>query len=38
MNDIMKIVQALEDVGILLKAISKTIKHKKKEQTDEFKE
>ena len=32
MNDIMKIVQALEDSGILLKGVTKTIKNKTKEQ------
>ena len=36
MNDIITIVQALEDNDISLKAISKTIKHKTKEQTDGF--
>ena len=32
MNDIIKIVQALEDSDILLKGITKTIKNKTKEQ------
>ena len=32
MNDIMKIVQAREDSNILLKGITKTIKHETKEQ------
>ena len=32
MNDIMKIVQALEDSNILLKRVTKTIKNKAKEQ------
>ena len=32
MNDIMKIVQALEDSNILLKGFTKTIKNKTKEQ------
>ena len=32
MNDIMKIVQALEDSNILLKGVTKTIKNKTKEQ------
>ena len=32
MNDIIKIVQALEDSNILLKRISKTIKNETKEQ------
>ena len=36
MNDIMKIVQALEDSGILLKGVSKTIKNETKEQKGEF--
>ena len=31
MNDIMKIVQALEDSNILLKGVTKTIKNKTKE-------
>ena len=36
MNDIMKIVQALEDSNILLKGVTKTIKNKTKEQKGEF--
>ena len=36
MNDIMKIVQALEDSNILLKGPAKTIKNKAKEQKGEF--
>ena len=32
MNDIMKIVQALEDSSILLKGVTKTIKSERKEQ------
>ena len=32
MNDIMKIVKALEDSNILLKGVTKTIKNKTKEQ------
>ena len=32
LNDIMKIVQALEDSNILLKGVTKTIKNKTKEQ------
>ena len=36
MNDIMKIVQAYEDVGILLKTITKTFERKIKEQTYGF--
>ena len=32
MNDIMKIVQALEDSDILLKGVTKTIKNETKEQ------
>ena len=36
MNDIMKIVQALEDSNILLKGITKRIKNEKKEQKGEF--
>ena len=31
MNDIMKIVQSLEDSGILLKGVTKTIKNETKE-------
>ena len=36
MNDIMKIVQALEDSGIQLKGVSKTIKNETKEQKGKF--
>ena len=36
MNDIMKIVLALEDSNILLKRITKTIKNQAKEQKGEF--
>ena len=36
MNDMMKIVQALEDSNILLKAVTKTIKHEAKEQKGGF--
>ena len=36
MNDIMKIVQALEDSNILLKGVSKTTKHETKEQKGGF--
>ena len=36
MNDIMKIVQALEDSNILLKGVTKTIKNETKEQTGGF--
>ena len=36
MNDIMKIVQALEDSNILLKGVTKTIKDKTKKQKDGF--
>ena len=32
MNEIIKIVQAFEDSGILLKGVTKTIKNKTKEQ------
>ena len=32
MNDVMKIVQALEDCNILLKGVTKTIKHETKGQ------
>ena len=35
MNDIMKIVQALEDSNILLKGVNKTIKNEIKEQKEE---
>ena len=36
MNDIMKIIKALEDSGILLKGVSKTIKNETKEQKGGF--
>ena len=36
MNDITKIVQALEDSNILLKRVTKTIKNKTKEKKDDF--
>ena len=36
MNDIMNIVQALEDSGILLKGVTKTIKNETKEQKGDF--
>ena len=36
MNDIMKIVQALEDSNILLKGVTKTIKSETKEQKGGF--
>ena len=36
MNDIMKIIKALEDSGILLKGVSKTIKDETKEQKGAF--
>ena len=36
MNDIMKIIKALENSGILLKGVSKTIKNETKEQTGGF--
>ena len=36
MNDIMKIVQALEDSNILLKGFTKTIKTKQKNKKEDF--
>ena len=36
MNDIMKIIQALEDSNILLKGVTKTIKNETKEQKRGF--
>ena len=36
MNDIMKIVQALENLNILLKGVNKTIKNETKEQKGGF--
>ena len=36
MNVIMKLVQALENSGVLLKGVTKTIKNKTKEQKRDF--
>ena len=36
MNDIMKIIEALENSGILLKGVIKTIENETKEQTGGF--
>ena len=36
MNDIMKIVEALEDFNIILKGVTKTITNETKEQKEEF--
>ena len=36
MNDIMKIIKALENSGILLKGVSKTIENETKEQREGF--
>ena len=36
MNDIMKIIQALENSGVLLKGVTKTIKNETKEQKGGF--
>ena len=36
MNDIMKIVQALEDSNILLKGVNKTIKNETKNKKEDF--
>ena len=36
MNDIMKIIQALEDSDILLKGVTKTIKNEKKNKKEDF--
>ena len=36
MNDIMKIIQALEDSNIFLKGVTKTIKNETKEQKGRF--
>ena len=36
MNDIMKIVQALENLSIILKSVTKTIKNETKEQKGGF--
>ena len=35
-NDIMKIVKSLEEFGLLIKGVSKTIKNEAKEQKGEF--
>ena len=36
MNDIIKIIQALEDSNILLKGVTKTIKMKQKNKKEDF--
>ena len=36
MNDIMKVIQALEDSNILLKGVTKTIQNETKEQKEGF--
>ena len=36
MNDIIKIIQALENSNILLKGVTKTIKNETKEQKEDF--
>ena len=36
MDDILKIVKSLEDFGVLLKRVSKTIQHEAKEQRGRF--
>ena len=36
MNDVIKIVQALEDSNILLKGVTETVKNERKEQKGEF--
>ena len=36
MNDIIKIIQALEDSDILLKGVTKTIKNEKKNKKEDF--
>ena len=36
MNDIMKIVEALEDSDILLKGVTKQLKMKQKNKTEDF--
>ena len=36
MNDVMKILQALQDSNIWLKGVTKTIKNERKEQKGEF--
>ena len=38
MNDIMKIIKSLEESGLLIKGVSKTIKNKAKEQKKDFSE
>ena len=38
MNDIMKIIKSLEESGLLIKSVSKTIKNKAKEQKKDFSE
>ena len=38
MNDIMKIVESLEDAGLLIKGVSETIKHEPKEQKGGFRD
>ena len=37
MNDVIKIVQALEDSNILLKGVTETVKNETKEQKEDFK-
>ena len=36
MNDIMKVIQALEDSNILIKGVTKTIKNKQKNKKEDF--
>ena len=36
MNDIMKIIKALENSNILIKGVTKTIKNEKKEKNEDF--
>ena len=36
MNDIMKVVKSLEESGLLIQGVTKTIKHEAKEQKDGF--
>ena len=36
MNDIMKIIKSLEDLGVLLKGVTKTIRNETKEQIGGF--
>ena len=36
LNDIIKVIKALEDSGILLKGVSKTIENETKEQREDF--